>query len=673
MRILFFIIFIYNCSLQEALFPNFNNKNNTNLGFLSYLGRIRTPVDCINFPSKYEIKKTTSTLVETFTNTCNFNKQTISLNCIYSRLYSDAIETNISSKTDYYPSSSSFIQQKYAPGIANKIYEISNNDPATRKQSIFSANGQLKQIIQMDGTINTSEEYDSKNRVTKGNLKTATGCTIPYEQNFNENTYTFNLKINWSQTTPTTNAVCALVVSLFPNTNIEISYTRDLYPIKRVDTSGSTVTTYEYTIQETNQVCEGGDGTPYSNPVTLPSVLEILPNKGAAEGETITIKGTGLAGTTSIKFNFDKFATPLSVSDTEIKVVVPSGAKSGTLQLINSNGVGSSNYYRVVKYVLYVTNYTSTNNLVGFDLNPVTGALTFNTVLATIGSGNLRAVLPHPNGNVLYTGNDSSINNLSIISLNQNGTLGTTNTFYLSKNGAKYFVFNSDASLLYIGYNSSSSLDSYTINSNGALTHLSSTVVSQHESLSIHPNNKFLYLPTASGSRIELRESTNGNLSTGGNFGTFTPHWITIHPNGNYLYTSTTNEIKRFTIDSTNGNLTGVVNYDSGNLYRELVIHPNSKFFYASLSATNQFRQYTIQPDFSLIYVNTYNPGYNQPWHMVIDPTGKFLYVGYITSNRIYGYTIDPNTGNLTSNGVDINTNINSPYDFQFASIEQRF
>jgi hypothetical protein len=64
--------------------------------------------------------------------------------------------------------------------------------------------------------------------------------------------------------------------------------------------------------------------------VVAPQISGFTPTIAAKVGDTITINGSGLAGATGVTFG-GKSTKPATVKDTQITVVVPSGAKSGDL------------------------------------------------------------------------------------------------------------------------------------------------------------------------------------------------------------------------------------------------------------------------------------------------------------------------------------------------------
>lgn len=82
-------------------------------------------------------------------------------------------------------------------------------------------------------------------------------------------------------------------------------------------------------------------GTVFAPSLGLAPFVKTLPASGKT-GSSLFILGNNLTGTTSVTFN----GTPASftvVSATEITTTVPSGATSGTVQVITPTGTLNSN------------------------------------------------------------------------------------------------------------------------------------------------------------------------------------------------------------------------------------------------------------------------------------------------------------------------------------------
>jgi hypothetical protein len=90
-------------------------------------------------------------------------------------------------------------------------------------------------------------------------------------------------------------------------------------------------------------VTSGGTyGTIFSLSSGISPFVEALPNFGRA-GRVVGILGTDLTGTTGVSFNGTPATTFTVLSPTAIKVTVPSGATTGTIQVTTPKGTLKSN------------------------------------------------------------------------------------------------------------------------------------------------------------------------------------------------------------------------------------------------------------------------------------------------------------------------------------------
>jgi uncharacterized repeat protein (TIGR03803 family) len=94
------------------------------------------------------------------------------------------------------------------------------------------------------------------------------------------------------------------------------------------------------TVGGTSSTCQNC-GVVYSFSIGAAAFVEALPNAAAPE-HVIGLLGNGLKGTTSVTFN-GVSATFTVVSNTAIKVTVPAGATTGTIQVTTKSGTLSSN------------------------------------------------------------------------------------------------------------------------------------------------------------------------------------------------------------------------------------------------------------------------------------------------------------------------------------------
>ena len=74
---------------------------------------------------------------------------------------------------------------------------------------------------------------------------------------------------------------------------------------------------------------------------TLPTVTSFTPS-AAWIGSTITISGQHLLGATDVRFNGVSAGTPVVVSSTQVKAIVPAGASTGQIQVTTASGTGTS-------------------------------------------------------------------------------------------------------------------------------------------------------------------------------------------------------------------------------------------------------------------------------------------------------------------------------------------
>jgi uncharacterized repeat protein (TIGR03803 family) len=88
-------------------------------------------------------------------------------------------------------------------------------------------------------------------------------------------------------------------------------------------------------------ICEGC-GTVYSLSMGLAPFVRTVPRAGYA-GQNVIILGTDLTGATSVTFNGTAAAFTI-VSATEITTTVPTGATTGTLQVVTPSGTLSSSF-----------------------------------------------------------------------------------------------------------------------------------------------------------------------------------------------------------------------------------------------------------------------------------------------------------------------------------------
>jgi len=85
-----------------------------------------------------------------------------------------------------------------------------------------------------------------------------------------------------------------------------------------------------------------GCGTVFSMSVGLGPFVKTLPTSGKI-GTVVTILGTGLSGTTSVTFHGTASPFTVNSTGTAISTTVPTGATTGTVQVVTPSGTLSSN------------------------------------------------------------------------------------------------------------------------------------------------------------------------------------------------------------------------------------------------------------------------------------------------------------------------------------------
>ena len=128
-------------------------------------------------------------------------------------------------------------------------------------------------------------------------------------------------------------------------------------PINLVITAEDEITTKTYIIQVTKAVATTpttptpGAPPTTTQPIIIPVVslaprITSLSNTSGAVGSTVTITGTNLSTTGSVRLN-GKSASFVKTSDTQIVVTVPTGATSGVFSILSSKGSASSARFTV--------------------------------------------------------------------------------------------------------------------------------------------------------------------------------------------------------------------------------------------------------------------------------------------------------------------------------------
>jgi hypothetical protein len=123
------------------------------------------------------------------------------------------------------------------------------------------------------------------------------------------------------------------------------------------------------------------------NDFTVIAITSFAPNNGPV-GTEVTLTGANFTGATSVTFNGTAASSFIIDSDTQIRAIVPAGATSGKILVINATGTGSSANEFIVTALPAITSFTPNNGphgtevtITGANFTAITG-LTFNGTAA---------------------------------------------------------------------------------------------------------------------------------------------------------------------------------------------------------------------------------------------------------------------------------------------------
>ena len=135
----------------------------------------------------------------------------------------------------------------------------------------------------------------------------------------------------------------------------------------------------------------GGTTTSTKFVYLAPTVASVTAS--AKVGDTITISGTNLAKLTSIVFGGNKAAKAVTNSATSVTVVVPTGALTGTIKLVNGGGTVNTSSFTVVPPAPTIKSFTPATGTKGTTVVSVSGTnllnatVTLNGTAVTVNSG----------------------------------------------------------------------------------------------------------------------------------------------------------------------------------------------------------------------------------------------------------------------------------------------
>lgn len=197
----------------------------------------------------------------------------------------------------------------------------------------------------------------------------------------------------------------------------------------------------------------------------------------------------------------------------------------------------------------------------------------------------------------------------------------------------------------------------YTVNpTTGQLRNIQNVAVTNSAvAITVHPKNKFVYLPTGSSSIAGFRIGTTGLLTAipGSPFpATWTPNRIAFTPSGNFAYVenyTSSSSLEIFSVNATTGALTSIGTVVTGNGAADLAVTPKGNFIYSPNSSDNTISGFSINPTTGALTAVAGSPFSNgascsSDW---IHSSGKYLYCEN-SNGSVSGYSINSATGALT-------------------------
>jgi 6-phosphogluconolactonase (cycloisomerase 2 family) len=172
--------------------------------------------------------------------------------------------------------------------------------------------------------------------------------------------------------------------------------------------------------------------------------------------------------------------------------------------------------------------------------------------------------------------------------------------------------------------------------------------------VTVHPSNKFVYVPTGSNSIAGFKIGSTGLLTTlsGSPFPTAynTTAVIYFTPTGKFGYTENwPNNVEMFSVNTTTGALTSLGTVSLGSETSDLAITAKGNFIYAANNGNSTISGFAINPTTGALTAVpgspfAAGPGCATDW---VHPSGKFVYCENFNGS-ISAYSINPTTGTLT-------------------------
>ncbi|XDD46881.1 beta-propeller fold lactonase family protein [Leptospira sp. WS39.C2] len=351
-----------------------------------------------------------------------------------------------------------------------------------------------------------------------------------------------------------------------------------------------------------------------------------------------------------------------SSSDPTVASVDASGLVQGigngkvSITATTSDGRASSQSLITV-YSGYV--YTTLNipfSEVGhLTMNETDGLLSANPKITLPGT-DPNGIVTDPAGRFLYTGDFTSgtISQFLINPISGALTANSVPTIAAGAN-ARNLVVTPDGRYLYLASEGTQAIRAYSINGDGTLSFISSTPTNiGHSQVQISRDGNFVfYLRNTVTELVSYRiNQTDGTLSLAGISPSFTNDGsghVSTHPNGNFLYLGSYPSISVFNFDRITGNMGLVESVLHSKTINGSAIHPNGLFYYTVDMNDFSISLYQVNPITGrLTFVNTIT-GFSASSirFIIIEPGGRYAYVAD-NGGDLKQFSINQTTGELT-------------------------
>lgn len=317
----------------------------------------------------------------------------------------------------------------------------------------------------------------------------------------------------------------------------------------------------------------------------------------------------------------------------------------------------------IVGKFAYVANQGN-DNVAGFSINSVTGALT-PIVGSPFSAGSMPAqVAVSPSGKFAYVTNISSNTISSYIVDAATGALTFQGTIPATGSWPQPIVVSPSSAYVYVANQNTGTVSSYSVNSaTGALSDMNNTqsAGSAPMAMVLNQAGTVLYAVSLSDSLIHIYpvNASTGLIGPPSTLSTVDqPRTIAIDPSGKFAFVSGqgSDGINVYSIDQTTGELTFASNTTNG-FAIALAIDSTGKYIYSV--GAGGLDGYSINSTTGSLTPLSGSPFTTvaSPISVSVDPSGKFVYVSGLTDgNNISEFSIDQSSGNLSLVGTIAST-----------------